>query len=440
MSDEWRVSTLDQLGPIITGKTPPTRVDGCFGGNVPFVTPRDFDERRLISSTERCLTDKGAELVSRSRIPANAVMVTCIGSDMGKTALATNDCITNQQINSIVVESGNDPLFVYYNLSNRKEEIRSSASGSAQPILNKSAFGNLEILLPPFKEQQAIACILGALDDKIELNRRMNRTLEDMARAIFKSWFVDFDPVRAKASGNQPAGLIPDIAALFPDSFEDSELGEIPDGWEIGKLDRALSGLVSGSRPKGGSVNDGVPSIGAENIVGLGQYDFSKEKFVPEEHFKRLKLKGANVRDGDVLLYKDGAHIGRKTYFDFGFPHTDCAVNEHVFILRTKRQSEQRYLYFWLDQLRMTNEIIALNSNSAQPGINQAGVRGLPMLFPGENVVDEFDKQVLCLLRRLFADCNESRTLSALRDILLPELISGELRVPDAERIIGRYV
>ena len=131
-------------------------------------------------------------------------MVSCLGSDMGKAAVAGRTSITNQQINSIVVDSGDDPLFVYYSLSVRKAEIRSAASGSAQPILNKTAFGRLAILLPPQDEQRAIAHILGTLDDKIELNRRMNETLEAMARALFKSWFVDFDPVRAKAEGRDP--------------------------------------------------------------------------------------------------------------------------------------------------------------------------------------------------------------------------------------------
>lgn len=167
MAGEWCEATLEQLGRIVTGKTPPSNGSGYFGGDIPFITPTDFDGRRTIGTTARCLTDRGASVVSGSRIPAHAVMVSCIGSDMGKTAIAGCDCVTNQQINSLVVESGDDPMFVYYNLSTRKAEIRSAASGSAQPILNKSAFGRLDILLPPRDEQRAIAHILGTLDDKV---------------------------------------------------------------------------------------------------------------------------------------------------------------------------------------------------------------------------------------------------------------------------------
>jgi type I restriction enzyme S subunit len=290
-------------------------------------------------------------------------------------------------------------------------------------------------------EQRAIAHILGTLDDKIELNRRMSETLEAMARALFKSWFVDFDPVRAKMEGRWQRGQsLPGLPAhlydLFPNRLEDSELGEIPDGWEVGTLGQVLGELVSGARPKGGAAQEGVPSVGAENVIGLGRYEFSKEKYVPRAFFNELQRKGAAVRPGDVLLYKDGAQIGRKTYFDYGFPHEQCAVNEHVFIVRAKHAHYQRYLFFWLDQDWMTQEIISLNSNSAQPGINQQGVRALPLLKPPYAMVEAFDRLSKKLTDRLFAACHESRTLAALRDALLPKLISGELRVKDAERFL----
>ena len=316
-------------------------------------------------------------------------------------------------------------------------------------------------------EQRAIAHILGTLDDKIELNRRMSETLEQMARAIFKAWFVDFEPVRAKMEGRwrrgvgadgrpplqpglpahpacaclcvarrQAAGAAGRLYDLFPDRLVDSELGEIPEGWRVARMGDVLAELVSGGRPKGGAVEEGVPSVGAENVIGLGKYDFSKEKYIPREFFEELQRKGSVVRPGDVLLYKDGAQIGRKTYFDCGFPHTECAVNEHVFILRAQHPRYQRYLFFWLDQDWMTQEIISLNSNSAQPGINQQGVRSLPCLIPPDPVLDAFDHFSKPLTDRLFSTCLESRTLAALRDALLPKLIRGEIRVRDAERFL----
>ena len=262
----------------------------------------------------------------------------------------------------------------------------------------------------------------------------MSETLESIAQALFKSWFIDFDPVHAKTEGRWRHGeSLPGLPAnlwdLFPNNFVNSKLGKIPDGWEPTLLGEELAELVSGSRPKGGSVESGIPSIGAENVIGLGHYDFSKEKHIPIEFFEKLKTKGANLQNGDVLLYKDGAKIGRKTYFDQGFPHSKCAVNEHVFILRMKKPELQRYLFFWLDQPWVTQEIVSLNSNSAQPGINQIGVKSLSILLPTSDVILSFDKSVYQLMHRLFINCMESKHLSTIRDTLLPRLVNGELSV-----------
>ena len=352
------------------------------------------------------------------------------------------------------------PRFLYLFLRSFlfRSQVESLRTGSAQPQLPIRDIKRIKIPVPSPVDQDAIAHILGTLDDKIELNRRMSETLEAMARALFKSWFVDFDPVRAKMEGRWRRGeSLPGLPAhlydLFPDRLVDSELGEIPEGWEVGTLGDLLAELVSGGRPKGGAAEEGVPSVGAENIIGLGKYDFSKEKYVPPQFFQELKRKGAAVKPGDVLLYKDGAQIGRKTYFDCGFPHTECAINEHVFILRAKHAHYQRYLFFWLDQEWMTQEIISLNSNSAQPGINQQGVRSLPLLMVPDPIIEMFDRVTKPLMDRLFTTCHESRSLAALRDALLPKLISGALCLPaalcvraaqagvkDAERFIGRVM
>ncbi|GBD40033.1 hypothetical protein HRbin37_02319 [bacterium HR37] len=345
----------------------------------------------------------------------------------------------NNHAHVLRANSDSDTRFLFYALSSIR--ISPFLSGSVQPKLTQQNLNRIPIPWPPETERHAIAYILGTLDDKIELNRRMSETLEQMARALFKAWFVDFEPVQAKMEGRWQRGQsLPGLPAhlydLFPDRLVESELGEIPEGWRVGTLGDILGELVSGARPPGGAAQQGIPSIGAENVIGLGKYDFSKEKYVPEEFFQWLQQKGAAVRPGDVLLYKDGAQIGRKTYFDRGFPHAKCAVNEHVFIVRAKRPRYQRYLFFWLDQDWVTQEIINLNSSSAQPGINQQGVRSLPLLIPPAPVVEEFDRISGLLTDRLFSACQESRTLAALRDALLPKLIRGEIRVKDAERFL----
>lgn len=325
-------------------------------------------------------------------------------------------------------------LYLYFFIRSKQflSQITALRTGSAQPQLPIRDINKVEIPLPPLPEQRAIAHVLGTLDDKIELNRRMNETLEAMARALFKSWFIDFDPVRAKMAGRDP-GLPQHLADLFPDRLVDSELGPIPEGWAVKRLADEIAALFSGNRPKGGATDAGIPSIGAENVDGLGRHDFSKEKYVPEDFFNGMKAKGSVVQNGDVLLYKDGAHIGRKTYLDRDFPYRECTVNEHVFILRLRNKKAQRCLFFWLDQGWMTQEIVGLNSNSAQPGINKVGVLGLPFLAPPCEVMSEFDRQMGHFTDRIFTNCHESRTLTTLRDGLLPKLISGGVCIHKAE-------
>ncbi len=164
------------------------------------------------------------------------------------------------------------------------------SEGTTMPRAKWDHVSRLRVSLPPISEQQEIAEILRAFDDKIDMNRKMNETLEEMARTLFKSWFVGFEPVRAKMEGRWRLGeSLPGLPArlfdFFPDRLVSSELGEIPGGWDVHNLDSQLSELVSGARPKGGAVDSGVPSIGAENVNGLGIYDYAKEKYIPEEFF-----------------------------------------------------------------------------------------------------------------------------------------------------------
>ena len=311
---------------------------------------------------------------------------------------------------------------------------------SAQPNASASTMSAAPLRAPRDKtEQRAIAHILGTLDDKIELNRRMNETLEAMARALFKSWFVDFEPVRAKMEGRD-TGLPQDLADLFPDRMVDSELGEMPEGWEVRALETALVELAVGSRPKGGvsGYAEGVPSIGAESIVGLGFFDYSKTKYVPREFFEAMR-KG-HVKNRDVLLYKDGGRPGEfephMTLVGDGFPFQIFAINEHVYRLRAADALGQNFLFFWLSSDLVMEEMRIKGTGVAIPGLNSTQVKSLTTLYPASEVISAFDAIVGSLVAQVLASCNESRTLSALREAVLPKLISGELRVRD----VGQFV
>ena len=417
----WCEVTLDQLGRIVTGKTPPSSIQGAFGGDIPFVTPIDLDGRRMIASTARSLTEKGVKVVYNSRIPARSVMVSCIGSDMGKAAIAARECVTNQQINSIVVDSGDEPLFAYYNLSNRKAEIRAAAGGSAQPILNKSGFGQFDILLPPPNQQRAIAHILGTLDDKIELNRRMNETLEAMARALFKSWFVDFDPVRAKMAGRD-TGLPQHLADLFPDRLVASELGEIPEGWKVGTLED-----VASLNPESWSTRNAP-----EEIIYV---DLSNTKWGYIEKVETYPWKAAPSRGRRVLRHGDTI-VGtvRPGNGSFSLVGRDGLTGSTGFaVLRPKTPSDAELVWCAATSQDNIDRLAHLADGGAYPAVRPEAVAVTKFPLADFATRGAFSSVAASLLNEVDANKQQSHTLADLRDTLLPRLISGEWRAKQIE-------
>lgn len=263
------------------------------------------------------------------------------------------DAVVSTKFMVLQAKANTLPRYLYHLLTSGEtqevmKQIAESRSGTF-PQITFDSISHLEFNIPSLEEQQAISDALDLFEDKIKLNRKTSETLEAMAKALFKSWFVDFDPVRAKAEG-RPTGLPQEISDLFPDTFEDSELGEIPSGWKVSELGECSLSIESGRRPKGGidkNLAIGIPSIGAESIAPVGQFDFSKTKWV-EEAFAESSSKGW-IRNHDVALYKDGGKPGefrpRTAFYGDGFPFEKAMVNEHVFLLRSS-QLGQPYLYY----------------------------------------------------------------------------------------------
>jgi type I restriction enzyme S subunit len=376
-----------------------------------------MDGRRTIRTTLRGVSNQGAAELKGKLLPPGSVAVSCIGWQLGKAVIVGTEAYCNQQLNVVIPNTNVDATYLYYHLITRREEIRNLGSvGTRTPILKKSAFERLEIPLPPIHVQRKIAAILSSYDDLIENNTRRIELLDEMAQRIYSEWFVDY-----RFPGH-------DVVALV-----DSELGQIPDGWKVGVIGDVLEVLEAGSRPKGGidPSERGVPSVGAENVLGLGRYEFEREKFISSLFFEQMRR--GRVVSGDVVLYKDGAYIGRVSLFRDGFPHDECAVNEHVFILRTNRQLSQSFMYFWLAEPGNQDRVKSLNANSAQPGINQEKLKSLAIVLPPSELVQRFTERIEPMLALLFNLARSLRVLKGARDLLLPRLISGDLDVSDLE-------
>ncbi len=329
---------------------------------------------------------------------------------------------------------GNDARFCYYLL--KSIDLATFNAGSGVPTLNRNHIHPLPVQVPgDVAEQRAIAHILGTLDDKIELNRKMNETLEAMARALFKSWFVDFDPVRAKAEG-RPTGLPKHIADLFPDSFEDSELGEIPKGWKQVRLGETLLLLKDGSHLPPKRVERGIRFIaGASNIKHFS-IDFSKCTYITENDYNSIHKKW-HLQEGDVLLTIVGTigNVALVRSSDLPF-----SLQRSIAILRSGASISNTYLYYWLNTSEFRNILYSLVNPTGQPGIYLGTLSEILICLPPKEIINHFDKICNPGIAAMQSNIYQSNILIALRDTLLPKLISGELRVKDAEMFVGRNV
>lgn len=344
----------------------------------------------------------------------------------------------NQRLGKVLIKNGAelDKGFLFYLLrtAEYRHEVLASATGTTVKHTSPGRILAHKARIPSLAEQKAIAAVLGTLDEKIELNRRTSATLERIARVLFQSWFVDFDPVRANLDGRFIPRLDPKAAVHFPNHFEDSPLGKKPADWKITTLDNVLSVLETGGRPKGGAsgYKTGIPSIGAESIVGVGLFDYGKTKFVPVEFYEGMR-KG-RIESRDVLLYKDGGRPGEYephvSMFGDGFPFATCCINEHVYRLRTKEALTQEYLYFWMTSELVLNEMRIKGTGVAIPGLNSSAVRSLPVLVPPAQIIGAFSSLVSPLITQLLANAKQSRTLASTRDTLLPRLLSGSISAP----------
>ena len=271
--------------------------------------------------------------------------------------------------------------------------------------------------------------ILGTLDDKIDLNSRLNATLEAMARALFKSWFVDFDPVRAKMEGRD-AGLPKDIADFFPDRLVGSDLGEIPEGWPLDSLADHFAAVKGVSYKGSGLSGDGTPLHNLNSIHEDGGYKYEGIKFYSGEYAERHRVHSGDVIVANTEQGHDRLLIGYAAIVpgDFG---TDGIASHHIYRLRSRRASwlSNRFLLFLLNSRRMHDLVSGYANGTTVNMLPLDGVQRPPIVVPPQKLVETFDLLASCSEHRREQLVRESRTLTNLRDTLLPKLISGRLRV-----------
>ncbi|MNM32908.1 EcoKI restriction-modification system protein HsdS [compost metagenome] len=414
MSSEWPVVPVEDVcelivdcvnktAPVVSYETPfrMIRTTNIRDGRVSLDSCRFVDGATYEKWTRRAKLQYGDVLLTREAPIGEVGFV-----DLPE-GLFLGQRIMQYRANSKVLH----PRFLHYVFQSPslKHQFGShEGSGSVVSHIRVGDCFKFKIPLPPIDVQDGVAELLGALDDRITLLRETNATLEAIAQALFKSWFVDFDPVRAKAEGRQPDGMDAATAALFPDSFEESELGLVPKGWRVFRVEDLME-LAYGKALKATDRVDGqVPVYGSGGITGY--HDQS-------------------------LLEGPGIIVGRKgtvgsLYWE------DCPFFPIDTVFYVKAKKPLTYCYYLLRTLGLEG----MNTDGAVPGLNRGNAYRLRVVVPPEAVLEGFDGVASRLRGRIFANAQQAQTLTQLRDILLPRLISGQLRLPEAEALIEEAV
>ena len=406
------------------------------------VTSRHLTTGQLDLSNAYLISEEDFEYINkRSKVDKWDVLISMIGTVGEPCLIKEEPDFAIKNIGLFKTRSEADGKWLYYYLRSKaaQKSIREQSRGTTQQYIPLGALRGFPILVADdLEEQKTIAHILGTLDDKIELNRRMNETLEAMARALFKSWFVDFDPVRAKMEG-RGTGLPQRLADLFPNRLVDSELGEIPEGWEVTPLSECVE-VVRGLSYKGSRLsNDGVPMHNLNSIYEGGGYKHDGLKGYDGEHKSQHvahagDLIVANTEQGhDRLLIGYAAIV--PTYF-----MDETLFSHHVYRVRPKdcMVSTSNYLCQLLNS-RSMHEIVSGFANGTTVNMLPMDALQTPQIVvPARRVLAVFNDLAEAARRRQEEMSDESRTLATLRDTLLPNLISGKLRVRGTKRFIGR--
>ena len=410
------------------GENRPRQDEFCEQGNgIPFLRPPDLKEGRVdfrncdfINAQGFARVRKGigkpGDVILTHRATVGRIAIT--GSD-APTVFVTNPGTTIwRSLDKNIL----DQRYLYLYMSSRifQDRLFSEVGHTSTfDYVSLTQQRTLPVVIPEIRLQRQIAHILGTLDDKIELNRKTNETLEAMAKALFKSWFVDFDPVRAKAEG-RPTGLPAEISDLFPDSFEDSELGEIPSGWQVGCLSDCCE-ITMGQSPPGDTYNDkgvGLPFYQGKTDFG---FRFPGRRIYCSSPTRRASI-GATLIS--VRAPVGSANIAREV----------CSIGRGIAALKS-RQFADSFIYYLIGTLQGVFE--SYNSEGTVFGaINGKDLASIQLVAPNTEVITAFNSQCLPMDELIQSITMETEHLTTIRDTLLPKLISGELRIPDAEKML----
>lgn len=399
-------------------------------GGVPIIRVSDVRDGRIATQDPLRVSPAVEAAYSRTRLTGGELLLTIVGT-IGETAIVPAALAGWNTARAVAVIPVREDVGSYWvQMALRGPEVRaiidSRLNTTVQATLNLRDVAKLPIVLPPRREREAIAHVLGTLDDKIELNRRMNETLEAMAQALFKSWFVDFDPSHSKADGRD-SGLPKSLADLFPDSFEDSEVGEFPKGWAVAPLPEAIDVNPTRTLRKGVE----APYLDMANMPTAGHS--------PNEVVERAFGSGMRFLNGDTLVARITPCLenGKTAFVDFlQAGQVGWGSTEYI-VLRPKPPLPDEYAYCLARSAEFRDFAIqSMTGSSGRQRVPPGSLSHFHVVVAPSRIAELFGHFAKPLLACASAATKQCRTLAALRDALLPKLISGELRVKDAAEVV----
>jgi len=388
---EWKIIKVGDIGQVITGKTPKTSNSSYYGGNIPFLTPSDDMSVKYVRETKKYITEKGRLTVKNATLPANAVCVSCIGSDLGKVVITTEETVTNQQINSIIVDENKyDVDYIYYAMLELGRILNfHSKTSTAVPIVNKSSFLQYELICPPLNVQKRIGSILSSIDSKIEENEHINNNLEQQAQAIFSNEFLTLE--------------------TLPDCWKQASLIDIAD---------YLNGLAMQKyRP---TVDEtGIPVLKIKELR-QGCCDDNSELCSPNIKSEYI------IHDGDVIFSWSGSLL-----VDFWCGGI-CGLNQHLFKV-TSNKFDKWFYYVWTKHHLDRFIAVAADKATTMGHIKRDELSKAAVLIPTEADYKRIEALLQPIYDLIIANRIENKKLAETRDTLLPKLMSGEIDISEVD-------
>lgn len=394
---EWKEVRLgDVCTRVCSGGTPKSTNLSYYGGEIPWLNTKEIDFNRIYS-TEKTITDSGLNNSSAKWIVPNTVTVAMYGATAGKSCIVKVPMTTNQACCNLTInDEVADYEFVYYSLKNDYTTLASLANGGAQQNLNAQIIKDYVLKMPSLADQRRITSILSSLDRKIELNNKINADLEEMAQAIFKNWFVDFEP--------------------FKDGkFVDSELGMIPEGWKVGTL-ADIAEITMGQSPAGNSLN--------ENREGMIFYQGSSDFGFRFPSIRVFTTEPKRLAVANSVLFSVRAPVG-----DINVAKEECCIGRGVASIKSK-YGHDSYLFYTMKSLHKLFDSFD-GEGTVFGSINKKTLSAIQILLPSDGIVEQFNNIASSFDDRIRSLSDENSRLSLLRDTLLPRLMSGELEVPE---------